>query len=326
MWTITTTIAVAAALATSSTAALAQNWPTRPVTMVVPFAAGGPGDVFGRIIAIRLAEVLGQTVIVENVGAGGGMAGAARVAKATPDGYQFVYGNIGTHAQSQTLYKHRLYNAATDFAPVALVTEASTILTARKTLPVDDLTEFAAYAKANQNKMQFGSGGAASPSHLACLLFNAAIGVNVTHIPYRSSGQSIQDTIAGHVDYQCASTAVSIPVVESQQVKAIAILSRNRVPALPNLRTAHEQGLVDLDVSTWTGLFLPKATPSAIVQKLNAAVVATMETPSVQQRLGELGATVVAPERRSPEYLQKFVEHEIDRWAAVIKAAGISAE
>ena len=133
MWTITTTIAVAAALATSSTAALAQNWPTRPVTMVVPFAAGGPGDVFGRIIAIRLAEVLGQTVIVENVGAGGGMAGAARVAKATPDGYQFVYGNIGTHAQSQTLYKHRLYNAATDFAPVALVTEASTILTARKT-------------------------------------------------------------------------------------------------------------------------------------------------------------------------------------------------
>jgi tripartite-type tricarboxylate transporter receptor subunit TctC len=320
------TFAAAAALMALGTPAAAQTWPTRPVTMVVPFSAGGPGDVFGRIIASRLAEVLGQTIVIENVGAGGGMAGAARVAKATPDGYQFVYGNIGTHAQSQTLYKHRLYNAATDFSPVALITEASTMLTVRKTLPVNNLAEFIAYTKANRDKMQFGSGGAASPSHLACALVNAAIEVNVTHVPYRGGGQSIQDMIAGHIDYQCAGSAVSIPVVQNGQVKAIAVLSRERSPSLPTLPTAHEQGLTNLDASTWTGLFFPKGTPKAIVQKLHAAAVATMETPSVQRRLGELGATVVAPERRSPEYLQTFVVQEIDRWSVVIKAAGISVE
>jgi tripartite-type tricarboxylate transporter receptor subunit TctC len=186
-------IAAVAALVVTAAPAAAQNWPTRPVTMVVPFSAGGPGDVFGRILASRLAELLGQPVIIENVGAGGGMAGAARVAKAAPDGYQFVYGNVGTHAQSQTLYKNRLYNAATDFAPVALVTNATTVLTVRKSLPVGNLREFIAYAKANQKKMQFGSGGAASPSHLACALVNAAIGVDITHVPYRGGGQAMQD-------------------------------------------------------------------------------------------------------------------------------------
>lgn len=306
--------------------AAAQDWPTRPITMVVPFAAGGPGDVFARILAPHLAEVLRQPVIIENVGAGGGMAGTSRVAKAAPDGYQFVYGNIGTHAQSQSLYKHPLYNAATDFAPVALVTETPTVLTIRKDLPVANLREFIAYAKANEKKMQFGSGGAASPAHLACLLFNAAIGVDITHIPYRSGGQAMQDMFAGRIDYQCTGTPVAMPAIEAGQVRAIAILSRDRSPILPALASAHEQGVTDFEVGSWTAFFVPRATPKAVIGKLHNAAIVTMETPLVQRRIRELGATVVAPERRSPEYLQRFVESEIAKWAIAIKAAGLTVE
>jgi tripartite-type tricarboxylate transporter receptor subunit TctC len=248
------------------------------------------------------------------------------VARASPDGYQFVYGNIGTHAQSQSLYKHPLYDGAADFAPVALVTETPTILATRKDLPVGNLAEFAAYAKANQATMQFASGGAASPAHLACLLLNAAIGVTVTHIPYRGGGQAMQEMIAGRIDYQCSGSAVAIAAIGAHQVKAIAILSRDRSPVLPALPSAHEQGLSDFDAGSWTALFLPKATPAPIVRKLNEAAIAAMDTPLVRRRLMDLGATVVAPERRSPEYLRKFVENEIARWAAAIKAAGVAAE
>ncbi len=304
----------------------AHEWPTRPVTMVVPFAAGGPGDVFARIIAPSISEHLGQPVIIENAGTGGGLAGSLRVAKAPPDGYRFVYGNIGTHAQSQSLYKHPLYNAATDFAPVALVTETPTILATRNDLPVVNLSEFAVYTRANQAKLQFASGGAASPAHLACLLLNATIGVTVTHIPYRSGGQAMQEMIAGRVDYQCSGSAAVIPSIEAKQVKAIAILSRDRSAALPTLPSAHEQGLTNFDAGSWTALFLPKATPAEIVRKLNAAAISAMESPLVQRRLLELGATVVTAERRTPEYLQEFVEREIARWAAAIKDAGVVLE
>ena len=201
-------------------AAQAQEWPIRPVTMVVPFAAGGPGDVLGRILAPRLSELLGQPVIVENVGGGGGSIGSSRVAKAAPDGYQFVYGNVGTHAQYQLLYKKPLYDAASNFAPVALITETSSVLIVRKDLPVSDLPEFIAYAKANQTKMQYGSGGPGSPQHLTCELFNAAIGVNIIHVPYRGGGQAMQDLIAGLVDYLCPTTPIAIAQIEAKLVKA----------------------------------------------------------------------------------------------------------
>ena len=218
-------IAVLAAVAACMGAAQAQEWPTRPVTMVVPFAAGGPGDVLGRILAPRLSELLGQPVIVENVGGGGGSIGSSRVAKAAPDGYQFVYGNVGTHAQYQSLYKKPLYDAASNFAPVALITETSSVLIVRKDLPVSDLPEFIAYAKANQTKMQYGSGGAGSPQHLTCELFNAAIGVNIIHVPYRGGGQAMQDLIAGLVDYLCPTTPIAIAQIEAKLVKAIALLA-----------------------------------------------------------------------------------------------------
>src|SRR6266571_7982670 len=201
--------------------ALSQDWPTRPVTMVVPFAAGGPADTVGRILAPGLSELLGQQVIIENVGGSGGMTGAARVAKAAPDGYQFVLGNVGTHAANQTFYKAPLYNAATDFAPVMLIAETPLLLLARKDLPADDLPAFTAYAKAHQAKMQFGSGGAGSASHLACMLLNAAIGVNVTHVPYRGAAPAMQDLIAGRIDYQCPDSPIAIAQIESRTIKAI---------------------------------------------------------------------------------------------------------
>jgi tripartite-type tricarboxylate transporter receptor subunit TctC len=304
----------------------AQDWPSRPVTMIVPLAPGSGIDVLGRILATRLSELLGQQVIVENVSGAGGMTGASRVARAPPDGYQFLLGGTGTHAQIQTLYKHPLYNAVTDFAPVALVAEQPIVLIARKETPADDLQQFIAYAKASQARMQYGSAGAGSAAHLACVLFNAAIGVNVTHVPYRGGGPAMQDLIAGRIDYQCPLIAIAIQQIESRNVKAIAILSRNRSPSLPNLASAHEQGLTDFDASNWSGFFLPRNTPTAIIQKLRDATIATINTQAVQARLKEIGVDLVAPERTSPAYLEKFVEREIEKWAAPIRASGVTGE
>jgi tripartite-type tricarboxylate transporter receptor subunit TctC len=304
----------------------AQDWPLRPVTMVVSFAAGGGADVMGRILAQRLSELLHQQVIVENVGGAGGMTGTNRVARAAPDGYQLALGSVGTHAYNQTLYKKPLYNAATDFAPVALIAETPQVLVTRKDLPAGDLREFVAYAKAHQAEMQYGSAGTGSPTHLACSLLNAAIGIDVTHIPYRGAAPTMQDLIAGRIDYQCPNTTVALPQIEAGTIKAIAILTRDRSPILPELASTHEQGLTGFEASIWYALFLPKGTPAAIVGRLHDAAVATMETPSVQARLKDIGATVVAPERRSPAYLQKFVESEIAKWAVPIKAANITGE
>ena len=319
-------IATIAAFAATIAPAAAQNWPTRPVTLVYPFAPGGLGDVLARILAPQLSELLGQPVIIENVGGAGGMTGSARVAKATPDGYQFVLGTAGTHSANQSLYKNPLYDAATDFAPVTLLVEQPMVLIARKDFPAATLPEFTAHTTANQAKMQYGSSGAGSATHLACVLFNAAIGVNVTHVPYRGAGLALQDLIAGRIDYQCQILPAALPHIEAGQVKAIATLAKPRARTLPNLATAHEQGLADFETVGWYALFLPRRTPAPIVAKLNAATVAAMDIPAVQERLREIGADPVAPERRSPEYLQKFVEREIVKWAGPIKASGVSMD
>ncbi len=306
--------------------AAAQDWPARPVTMVVSFAAGGGADVMGRILAARLSELLGQQVIVENVAGAGGMTGTARVARAAPDGYQLALGSVGTHAYNQTLYKKPLYNAVTDFTPVALIAETPQVLVARKDLPADDLKAFIAYAKASQASMQYGSAGAGSPTHLACALLNSVIGIDVTHIPYRGAAPTMQDLIAGRIDYQCPNTTVAVPQIESRTIKALAILTRERSPILPDLASTHEQGLTDFEASIWYALFLPKGAPPGIVARLHDAAVAAVETPSVQARFNEIGATVVAPQRRSADYLQSFVASEIRKWAAPIKAANITGE
>lgn len=318
--------AIAAVAALLAVPAAAQDWPARPVTMVVPFAPGSGSDILGRIIAPRIADNLGAPVVIENVGGAGGMVGAARVMKAPADGYQFLLATAGTHAVNQTLYKKPLYNAATDFAPVGLVARTPIVLITRNDLPVGDLPQFIAYAKTHQASMQYGSPGAGSASHLACVLLNAAIGIEVTHVPYRSTAQALQDLLPGRLDYQCVPIAAAVPQVESKTIKAIAIMASTRSPILPMLPTAHEQGLADFEVDTWYAIFLPKGTPAPIIAKLNTATVAAMNAADVQARLDELGIEVVAPARRSPDYLAAFVVREIAKWAGPIRAAGISMD
>lgn len=306
--------------------AAAQDWPTRPVTLVVPFAAGGAFDVMARVIAPRLSESLRQPVIIENIGAAAGIVGTSRVAKATPDGYLFLLGSSGTHAYNQTLYKKLPYNAVTDFAPVALIAEQPMVLVANKDFPASNLQEFIAYAKANGAKLQYGSAGVGSTTHLGCALLNTTAGINVTHVPYRGGGPAMSDVIAGQVHYMCSNSASSLPQVTSNTVKGIAILSRTRSPLMPTLATAHEQGLVDFEAITWNAFFLPKDTPASIVKRLNNAIIEALNSPAVQDRMHTLGVDIVAPERRSPEYLQKFLESEIAKWAVAIRASGISLD
>jgi tripartite-type tricarboxylate transporter receptor subunit TctC len=233
---------------------------------------------------------------------------------------------MGTHAANQTFYKTPLYNSASDFTPVMLVAQTPLVLLARKDLPADNLREFIAYAKANQATMQYGSGGAGSASHLACVLLNSAIGINVTHVPYRGAAPAMQDLIAGRIDYQCPDTPIAIPQIHSKMVKAIAILTRERSPGLPDQATAHEQGLTDFDASNWFGAFFPKGAPAAVVDKLNAAIRTTINTSAVKARMADIGADLVTRERSSPDYLQRFVEAEIQKWAGPIKASGISMD
>jgi tripartite-type tricarboxylate transporter receptor subunit TctC len=294
--------------------------------MVVPFAAGSGSDTAARIVAARLSEVLGQQTIVENISGAGGMTGAYRVAKASPDGYQFVLGTAGTHAISQTLYKRPLYDVVRDFAPVTLVAEQPILLIARADLPANNLAEFIAYAKANQARMQFGSAGAGSMPHLACELLNSAAGINITHVPYRGALEAMQDLIAGRIDYQCVTLSPAIAEIESKMVKAIAIFAHERSPSLPELRSAREQTQIDLEASTWYAIFMPKGTPASIIRKLGDAVAVTMDTPAVQQRLKQIGVDPASPQRRSTEYLQRFVESEIVKWAGPIKAAGVAGQ
>jgi tripartite-type tricarboxylate transporter receptor subunit TctC len=303
-------------------AAEAQEWPTRPLVMVVPFAPGGPIDVLGRIVAQYLGEILGRQIVVENTTGAGGMTGTLRVAQSPPDGHMFVLGSIGTHALNQTLYKKPLYNAATDFAPVALIADIGLVLITRKDLPPDNFKEFVAYAQANQAKMQYGSGGAGTSQHIACVLLNKAIGVDVTHIPYRGGGPALADLVAGRLDYTCNYLSTAVPLIEANSVKAIATLTRERSTMFPALPTADEQGLKDFDAYTWNAVFFPKGTPPAIVKKLNDALSAVMNLPAFRERVQGIGLVVAAPERRSPDYLQKFVVSEIEKWAAPIKASG----
>jgi tripartite-type tricarboxylate transporter receptor subunit TctC len=319
-------IAAVAALLAATAPAMTQDWPTRPVTMVVPFAAGGAFDVIARVFSPQLSHSLGQQVIVENVGAAAGIVGTNRVAKATPDGYQFLFGSVGTHAYNQTLYKKLPYNAATDFAPVALIVEQPMVLLTRKDFPANTLQEFIAYVKANSAKLQYGSAGVGSTTHLSCALLNSAAGLDITHVPYRGGGPVTADLIAGQIHYMCSNSASSFPQITGGTLKGIALLAHERSPLLPSLATAHEQGLANFEAITWNAFFLPKDTPAAIVKKLNEATNEAMNTPAIKERMHELGVTLVAPERRSPQYLQKFVEGEIEKWAGPIKAAGISVD
>ncbi|MBX3554462.1 MAG: tripartite tricarboxylate transporter substrate binding protein BugD [Pseudolabrys sp.] len=314
-----------AALLTMAGQAGAQSFPNRPITMVIPFAAGGPTDVLGRVVAARMSELLGQQVVVENVGGAGGMTGSNRVKTAAPDGYTMVLGTVGTHAQNQTLYKKPAYNSATDFTPAGLIAEVPIMLITRKDLPVNNLKEFIDYAKANQGKMQFGSAGAGSATHLGCVVLNTALGLNITHVPYRGTGPAMQDLQGGRIDYLCEIVSTGKPQVDGGTVKAIAMLTKERSPVLKNVPTAKEQGH-DIEAYTWNALFLPKGVPADVVKKINEAIVGTINTPAVREKLTNLGANVVSSKEATPEYLASFVKSEIEKWAAPIKASGVTAD
>jgi tripartite-type tricarboxylate transporter receptor subunit TctC len=304
----------------------AQDWPTRPVTMVVPFAPGGVYDTLGRVFAAALSPRLGQQVVVENVPGAGGMTGATRVARAEPDGYQFLFGGESPNTQAQLMRKAPPYDGARDFTPVVLVAEQPLILTVREGIPAGTLRDFVAYAKANQAKMQYGSPGTGSGSHLACALFNVAENISVTHIPYRGLGPGMQDLLAGRIDYMCPSVTTAMAQIAAHQIQAPVVLGAKRSAAFPDIPTAQEQGLADMDANSWNAIFLPKATPTPIVAKLNVALVAAMAAPEVQARLQQFGASLPPPEQRTSQYLQSLVEREIKTWGAAIKAAGITPE
>ena len=264
-------------------------------------------------------------MVVENVTGAGGMIGSARVANAQPDGYQMLLGTVGTHAQNQTLYKTPLYDSRKDFEPVALIVEVPIVLVTTNGLPANNLQEFIAYVKANHAKMQFGSPGSGSSNHLACLLLNAAMGVEVTHIPYRGASELYQDVISGRLDYFCPTSTAALPLVEeSKQARAISILGRSRLPVMPAVKSAEEQGLSDFEAGTWFGLFLPKGTPAPIIKKLNDAVVTVMQSEEVRKKLETIGAVVVPRERMTPEFLRTYVASEVEKWKGPIQRTGIT--
>jgi tripartite-type tricarboxylate transporter receptor subunit TctC len=254
------------------------------------------------------------------------MTGTARVVNAPPDGYMASFASTDTIAINQTMYKKPLYNAATDLAPVILTLEQPMVLIVKKDLPVSNLNEFIAYAKANQGTMQFGSSGVGSSSHLGCFRLNAALGITPVHVPYRGSGQAMQDLAGGRIDYFCALGAAAIPPLENKTAKPIAVMAKERSPLFPSIPSTHEQGLSGVETYFWTGTFYPAQTPEPIIKRMNEVTSQALDTSAVVERLNKAGASVVPKERRSVEYLKKFVSDEIAAWAKTIKASNISID
>src|SRR5882724_11879849 len=307
-------------------AAFAQDWPTRPVTMIVPYAAGGPVDTVGRIMAQGLTEALGQQVIVENVGGAGGMTGANRVAKAAPDGYTFLLGGSATMTTVPALYgKKTPYNPLTDFEHVIQFADSARVLIARKDFPASSLKDFIAFARQNTATLQYGSSGTGAGAHICALLLDQAMGVKVTHVPYRGSGPAMQDLLGGRIDYICEQVSTAVQQIKAGSVKPIATMGLGRSDVLPDLPTAAEQGF-DINCASLSAFEFPKGTPEAIVQKLFEATNKAVETAAVRERFTTLGVAVEPPERRMREYYLKTLPPEVARQATVMKAGGLTAE
>lgn len=318
--------ALGLAVAAASPASAQGAFPSRHMTMVVPFAAGGATDVVARLVTAKMSELLGQQIVIENVGGAGGMSGTARVARAQPDGYTMVMGTVGTHAQNQTLYARPQYNAATDFTPVALVADVPLVLVTRKDLPVNNLQEFIAHAKANQKTMTFASSGAGAALHIGTVLLNTSIGIEVAHVAYRGGGPAMNDIVGSKVDYMLDVVSTAKSQIDSGAVKGIAVLQGKRSLALPQIGSVDEQGLKGVYAYTWNAIFLPKGAPADVVKKLNEAAVKAANDPTVKKKLEDLGYSVAAGDQATPEHLGSFVVSEIEKWAAPIKASGVKVE
>jgi tripartite-type tricarboxylate transporter receptor subunit TctC len=318
-------IALAAFTALAGTAN-AQDWPNRPVTVVVPYAAGGPVDTVARIMAARLSEILGQQMVIENVGGAGGLTGTVRVAKAAPDGYTLLLSGTAVLSQNPTFRKQSPYDPIADFTHVALFSDSARVLIARKDFPPNNFKEFIAYVKQNQGTLQYGSSGAGAGAHTCAILLDGAMGTKVTHVPYRGAGPAMQDLIGGRLDYMAEQISTATPQIKSGAVKAYATFGLERGPGLDDLPTAEELGVKGLDCGAWGSFSFPKDTPRAIVERLAKASSDAIDTPAVIERFKSIGVVVTPKARRSPEYLTKFVKSEIERWTAPIKASGVSLD
>ena len=321
--------ALAAVLATLAGPALAA-YPERPVTVVVPFAAGGATDVIARIYADHMSRTLGQQLVIENVTGAGGTIAATRVARASPDGYTLLMGNLGTQAASVGLYPNLAYDPRTDFAPIMNAAATPMLVAAKNDLPVKDFREFVAYVKANAGKLNYGTGGVGATSHLTCLFLDTLLDVKVQHVPFRGSGPALNALIAGQIDYVCDQTVGIVPQIQGRQVKGLVAAVKTRIPVIPDVPTSEEQGLPQFQAAGWNALFAPKGTPADIVEKLNAAAKAALRDETVRKRLLELGAELPDEELpdeagQTPAALGELVRSEIEKWVPVIKKAGVTA-
>jgi len=317
--------AAAAAASLAAAPTQAQQYPQRPISMIVPFAAGGPTDVLARVLGQHMSQTLGQSIIVEDLTGAGGTLGSAKAAKASPDGYTLVMGNIGTHAASVGLYPKLPYNPSSDFEPIMLIATTPMVLVVKKDLPVGTLSDVIALAK--QRRITQGNAGTGSASHLTTLLFSSIAHVDVQLVPYRGLSQAMNDLLAGQIETMFDQVISSSPHILNGGVRPIAVTSPTRAKAIPNVPTTIEAGLPELQTLTWTALFAPKGTPKLIIDRLNAAVDQAMKDPAVAKRLDDLGADLPPPgDERSPQALARLVSAEVAKWTPLIHAAGVAAE
>ena len=305
--------------------ASAQTYPTRPITMVVPFSAGGPTDTVARILGQAMGTALGQPVIIENVTGAAGSIGVGRVARAAPDGYTIGIGHWSTHVVNAAVY-HLNYDVLEDFAPISLVANNAQLIVSKNDVPAKDLKELIAWVKANQDKIVQGTGGVGAASHIGGLFFQQMTGTKFQFVPYRGTGPMMQDLLAGQIDFSFDQAANSLPQVQAGRIRGYAVTSKTRIASAPDIPTVDEAGLPGFYVSVWHGLWVPKATPKAIVDKLVAATQTALKDANLQKRWMELGQDLPPPEQQGPEALRAYHKAELDKWLPIIKAAGVKAE
>jgi tripartite-type tricarboxylate transporter receptor subunit TctC len=311
-------------LANAVPAAAQADYPSRPVTMIVPFAAGGPTDIIARIAADHMSKTLGQQIVIENVVGAGGTTGATRAMRATNDGYTIIMGHMGTHSASVALYPKLAYHPSKDFEPIGLVAGTPVLILARKDFPAKDLKEFVAYVKANVDKLNMAHAGVGSVSFTTCLLLNSILNIKPTAIPFQGTGPALNALVGGQVDYMCDQIVNVVPQINAGNIKAYAIGTPERNPALPNVPTSKEAGLPEFQASAWNALFAPKGTPKPILDKLTAALDKALDDAGTRKRLLDLGSDIPAGDRRGQAALAKLVESEIAKWSPIIKASGIT--
>ena len=305
--------------------AQAQNYPSRPITVIVPFPAGGPSDVVARIVTEQMGKLLGQSLIIENIGGAGGTIGSGHVAAAKPDGYTLLAGSMGSHVAAPVLTPNIKYDSARDFEPIGFTAHAPAVIVARKDFPAKDLREFVADLKANGEGVKQAHGGIGASSHLACLLFASAAGVQPSLVAYRGTGPALNDLIGGHVDLFCEQVVSVASQIAAGTIKAYAVSSPERLAALPNVPTAKEAG-IDYEMSIWAGIFAPKGTPKEIIDNLANALDRTLDDPGVAKRLAELGGSIPLKNERTPAKFDAFVKAEVARWSAILKGSATGAK